>query len=87
MQFDTIQQTEQACVLHEDRQQFIGEISALRSLAGVADQLLAELDDFKLQVEHLDASAWKRQEVRNLSRNELVHLSLAVLRAYGSRSC
>jgi hypothetical protein len=76
--------------LHEDRQPFIEEIAALRSLAGVAgvaDHLLADLDNFKHEVEHLDESAWERTEVRNLSRNELVHLSLAVLRANGSGSC
>jgi hypothetical protein len=90
MQQDMIQQEEQTCILHEDRQPFIEEILALRSLAGeagVTDRLLAELDDFKHQVERLDASTWERKEVRNLSRNELVHLSLAVLRAYRSRSC
>jgi len=90
MQQDMIQQEEQTCSLHEDRQLFIEEILALRSLAGeagVTGHLLAELDDFKHQVERLDASAWKRKEVRNLSRNELVHLSLDVLRAYRSRSC
>ena len=90
MQQDMIQQEEQICLLHEDRQPFIEEISALRSLAGeagVTDHLLAALDDFKQQVEYLDASAWERKEVRNLSRNDLVHLSLAVLRAYRSRSC
>jgi hypothetical protein len=90
MQQDMIQQEEQTCSLHEDRQPFIEEILALRSLAGeagVTGHLLAELDDFKHQVERLDASAWERKEVRNLSRNELVHLSLDVLRAYRSRSC
>jgi hypothetical protein len=89
MQHDSRQQVQQNCILHEDRQPFIEEIAALRSLAGVAgvaDHLLAELDDFKLRVEHLDASAWELNEVRNLSRNELVHLSLAVLRAYNSQS-
>ena len=88
MQQDMIQQEEQTCILHEDRKPFIEEILALRSLAGaegVTGHLLAELDDFKHQ--RLDASAWERKEVRNLSRNELVHLSLAVLRAYRSRSC
>ena len=89
MQQDMIQQEERICLLHEDRQPFIEEISTLRSLAGeagVTDHLLAALDDFKHQVEYLDASAWERKEVRNLSRNKLVHLSLAVLRAYHSRS-
>ena len=90
MQQDMIQQEEQTCILHEDRHPFIEEILALRSLAGeagVTAHLLAELDDFKHQVEHLDASAWERKEVRNLSRNELVTLSLAVLRAYRLRFC
>jgi hypothetical protein len=89
MQHDSMQQEQQNNILHEDRQPFIEEIAALRSLAGVAgvtDHLLAELDDFQLQVEHLDASAWELKEVRNLSRNELVQLSLAVLRAYNSQS-
>jgi hypothetical protein len=89
MQHDSRQQEQQTCILHEDRQPFIEEIAALRSLAGVAgvaDHLLTELDDFEKEVEHLDASAWERKEVRNQSRNELVHLSLAVLRAYGSGS-
>ena len=89
MQQDMIRREEQTCLLHEDRQPFIEEILALRSLAGeagVTGHLLAELDDFKHQVERLDASAWERKEVRNLSRNELVHLSLDVLRAYRSRS-
>jgi hypothetical protein len=87
MQQYTLQQT---FALQEDRQHFIEEISALRSLAavaGVAGPLLAELDVFKHQVEHLDSSEWERKEVRNLNRNELVRLSLAVLRAFGSRSC
>jgi hypothetical protein len=89
MQHDMIQQEEQICVLQENVQQFIEEILALRSLAedaGVTGQLLEELDVFKHDVEHLDASAWERKEVRTLSRNELVHLSLAVLRAYQSQS-
>jgi hypothetical protein len=71
-------------------QQFIEEISALRTLAevaGVAGHLLEELDIFKHEVEHLDSSAWERKEVRNLNHNELVRLSLAVLRAFGSRFC
>ena len=86
MQQYTVQQT---FALREDRQQFIEEISALRSLAemaGAAGPLLAELDVFKHQVEHLDSSSWKRVEVRVLKRNELVRLSLAVLRAFNSRS-
>jgi len=90
MQYDMVQQKQQTCVLQEDMQPFIEEISALRSLAevaGVAGHLLEELDTFKHEVEHLDSSAWERKEVRNLSRNELVYLSLAVLRAYRSRSC
>ncbi len=89
MQHDTIQQVEQTCVLQENVQQFIEEISALRSLAedaGVTGQLLEELDVFKHDVEHLEASAWERKVVRTLSRNELSRLSLAVLRAYGSQS-
>ena len=80
----------QTCGLQEDKQPFIEEISALRSLAGVAGvagQILEELDGFKNEIEHLDASAWERKEVRFLKRNELVRLSLAVLRAYRSRSC
>jgi hypothetical protein len=86
MQQDTVQQT---FALQEDRHQFIEEISALRSLAaeaGVAANLLEELEVFKHQVEHLDASAWERKEVRALKRNELVRLSLAVLRAFNARS-
>ena len=89
MHQDMIQQEEQTCLLHEDRKSFIDEIVTLRSLAGeagVTGHLLAELDDFKHQVERLDARAWERKEVRNQSRNKLVHLSLAVLRAYRSRS-
>jgi hypothetical protein len=90
MQHSMIQQEEQTYVLQEDLQPFIEEISALRSLAvdaGVAGQLLEELDSFKHDVEHLDLSAWERKEVRVLKRNQLVDLSLAVLRAYRSRSC
>ena len=90
MQHDMILQEQQTCVLQEDIQPFIAEISALRSLAeeaGVAGHLLEELDIFKHEVEQLDSSAWERKEVRNLNRNELVRLSLAVLRAFGSRSC
>jgi hypothetical protein len=84
-----IQQEQQTCILPEDRPKFIEEISALRSLAaeaGVASHLLEELEVFKHQVEHLDPSAWEQKEVRVLKRHELVHLSLAVLRAFGSRS-
>ena len=90
MQHYMIQQEQQTFVLQEDMQPFIEEISALRSLAGVAGvagQILEELDGFKNEIEHLDASAWERKEVRFLNRNELVCLSLAVLRAYRSRSC
>ena len=67
-------------------QQFIQEISTLRSLAeaaGIAGLLLEELDVFKHEVEHLDSSVWERKEVRVLNRDELVRLSLAVLRAFG----
>ena len=90
MQHDMILQEEQTFVLQEDMQPFIAEISTLRSLAdeaGVTGPLLEELDAFKHEVEHLDSSAWERKEVRVLKRNELVRLSLAVLRAYRSRSC
>ena len=90
MQHDKVQQEQQTCVLQEDIQPFIEEISALRSLAaeaGVAANLLAELEVFKHEVEHLDSSAWEQNEVRVLKRHELVHLSLAVLRAFNSRSC
>lgn len=90
MQHYRVHQEEQAFDLHGGMQQFIEEISALRFLAeeaGVAGPLLAELDVFKHEIEHLDSSAWKRKEVRNLKCNELVCLSLAVLRAFGSRSC
>ena len=86
MQHYRVQQEQQTCVIQDDRQHFIEEISTLRSLAGVVGLLLAELDVFKHQVEHLDSSAWERKEVRVLNRNELVRLSLAVLRAYRSRS-
>jgi hypothetical protein len=86
MQQYTVQQT---FALREDRQHFIEEISALRSLAaaaGVAANLLEELEVFKHEVEHLDARAWERKEVRGLKRNELTRLSLAVLRAFNARS-
>jgi hypothetical protein len=89
MQQYTIPQEQQTCILQEDLQQFIEEISALRSLAaeaGVAANLLAKLEVFKHEVEHLDASAWEQNEVRVLKRHELVHLSLAVLRAFNSQS-
>ncbi len=90
MHHDMIQQEEQTCVLQEDKQPFIEEISALRSLAGetgVTGHLLEDLDDFKREVEHLDASTWERNEVRVLNRNTLVRFSLAVLRAYRTQSC
>jgi hypothetical protein len=83
------QQEQQTCILQEDRQHFIEEISGLRSIAeeaGVASHLLEELDDFKHEVERLDSSAWEQKEVRLLSRNELAYLSLAMLRAFNSRS-
>ncbi len=89
MQQYTVPQEQQTCVLQDDMQHFIQEISALRSLAevaGVAGPLLAELDVFKHEVEHIDARAWEQKEVRLLNRNELVHLSLEVLRAFGSHS-
>ena len=88
MQHYRVQQEEQTCVLHDDKQPFIEEISTLRSLAEearVAGHLLGELDGFKHEVEHLGSSAWEQKEVRDLSR-KLVRLSLTVLRAYGSRS-
>ena len=50
MQHDYIQQKEQRCALQEDKQQFIEEIAALRSLAklaGLTGHLLEDLDDFK----------------------------------------
>jgi hypothetical protein len=90
MQHDSIQQEQQTCVLQEDMQPFIQEISTLRSLAeeaGIAGHLLVELDLFKDEVEHLDASVWERKEVRILNRDELVRLSLSVLRAFGSLTC
>jgi hypothetical protein len=84
-----VQQEQQTFGLQEDQQPFIEEISALRSLAeavGVAGPLLAELEVFQHEVEHLDARVWERKEVSGLKRNELVGLSLAVLRAYRSQS-
>ena len=90
MQQYTLQKEQQTCVLHDDKQQFIEEISTLRSLAaeaGVAANLLAKLEVFKHEVEHLDSSAWEQNEVRLLKRHEFVHLSLAVLRAFNSQSC
>jgi hypothetical protein len=89
MQHSMVQEEQQTCVLQEDIEHFIAEISTLLSLAeeaGVASPLLAELEVFKHEVEHLDASIWEQKEVRNLKRNELVGLSLTVLRAYRSRS-
>ena len=89
MQQYSLQQEQQTGVLHDDKQQFIEEISTLRSLAavvGVAANLLEELEVFKHEVAHLDSRAWERKEVRNLKRNELVRLYLAMLRAYGTRS-
>ena len=89
MQHYRVQQEQRTCDLQEDKQPFIQEITTLRSLAEeaeVAGQLLEELDIFKHEVEHLASSAWERKEVRDLSRHELVRLSLAMLRATGSRS-
>lgn len=89
MQQYTVQQEQQTSVLHDDKQQFIEEICTLRSLAevvGVTANLLEELEVFKHEVEHLDSSAWEQKEVRVLKRNELVRLSLAMLRAFDSRS-
>jgi hypothetical protein len=89
MQQNIVQEEQQTFGLQEDLQSFIEEISALRLLAvlvGVAGQLLEELDGLKHEVEHLDLNAWERNEVRVLKRNELVDLSLAVLRAFGTRS-
>ena len=90
MQHIRVQQEQQTFVFHDDKKQFIEEISALRSLAeisGIATNLLAEFEVFEHEIQHLDASAWERKEVRDLKRNELVRLSLAVLRAFKSRSC
>jgi hypothetical protein len=87
MQQYLLRQEQQTCLFHDDKQQFIEEISALRSLAaeaGVEAKLLEELEVFKHEVEHLDSSGWEQNEVRVLKRNELVRLSLAVLRAFGS---
>ena len=89
MQHYGVQQKQQTCVLQEDMQHFIQEISTLRSLAeeaGIEGRLLEELDIFIHEVEHLDSSVWERKEVRVLNRDELVRLSLSVLRAFGSRS-
>ena len=84
-----VQQEQQTCGLQEDLQPFIEEISTLRSLAeaaGVAEPLLEELEIFQHEVEHLDARACEHKEVNGLKRNELVSLSIAVLRAYRSQS-
>ena len=89
MQHTMVQQEQQTCCLQEDKQPFIEEISTLRSLAeaaGVAEPLLEELEIFQHEVEYLDTRVWERKEVRSLKRNELVGLSLAVLRAYRSQS-
>jgi hypothetical protein len=89
MQHSMVQQEQHTFVLQEDIEHFIAEISTLRSLAeeaGVAGPLLEELEIFQQEVEHLDASVWERKEVSGLKRNELVGLSLAVLRAYRSQS-
>jgi hypothetical protein len=89
MQHTIVQQEQQICGLQEDMQSFMEEISTLRFLAeeaGVASALLEELEVFKHEVEHLDASAWVCKEVRVMKRNELVDLSLAVLRAYRTQS-
>jgi hypothetical protein len=75
-----VQQEQQTCVLQNDMQHFIEEISGLRSIAeeaGVASHLLEELDDFKHGVERLDSSAREQKEVRLLKRNELVYLSFS----------
>ncbi len=89
MQHTMVQQEQQTCGLQDDMQQFIEEISTLQYLAaeaGVAGPLLEELEIFQHEVEHLDASAWEHKEISGLKRNELVRLSLAVLRAYRSQS-
>ncbi len=57
MQHIMVQQ-KQTCGLQEDKQSFIEEVITLRSLAaetGVAGPLLAELEMFQHEVEHLDA--------------------------------
>jgi hypothetical protein len=90
MQHDSVQHEQQTCILQENIHPFSEEISALRSLAaeaGVTAKLLAELEVFEQQVEHLDACAWEQRELRVQKRNELVHLSGAVLRAFNARSC
>jgi len=78
MQQYRIQQAHQTRVLHDDKQLFIEEISALRSMAevaGVAANLLAELEVFKHEVEQVDSTAWGRKEVRVCKRDDLVCLS------------
>jgi hypothetical protein len=50
-------------------------------------QFIEELEVFKHEVEQVDSSAWGRKEVRVCKRDDLVCLSLAVLRAFNSRSC
>jgi hypothetical protein len=87
MQHYGVQQEQQTCFLQEDMHQFIQEISTLRSLAkeaGIEGLLLEELDKFKHEVEHLDSSVWEQEEVKVRNRDELVRLSLSVLRAFGS---
>ena len=87
MQHVMVQQEQQTCGFQEDIQPFIEEISTLRSLAEeveVPSPLLEELEVFQHEVERLDASVWECKEVQDLKRNELVGLSLAVLRAYRS---
>lgn len=89
MQHIMVQQEQQTYDSHENIEHFIEELLTLRSLAeeaGVASPLLAELEVFQHEVEHLDARAWELKEVSGLMRNELVGLSLAVLRAYRSQS-
>jgi len=88
MQHYTVQQEQQASVLHNNKHQFIEEISTLQSMAkvtGAPANLLEEFEVFKQEVEYLDSSAWDQKEVRVLKRNELVRLSLTMLRAFYSR--
>ena len=88
MQQYSVPQEKQSPILRDDRQEFIEEISTLRSLAklsGAPARLLEELEAFKHEVERLDLSEWEQKEVRALKRNELVRLSLAMLRAFYSR--
>ena len=89
MQQYEVQQEQQSFVLQDDLQRLRQEIFALRALAsavGVAAHLREELAVFAHEVEQLESRAWKRKEVRVLKRNELVRLSLAVLRGYRSPS-